>query len=325
MSQSPKTIPQPLILTVPIEDTTKSAALFGPTDVHLRAIRASFAISVAARDGAIRLSGESSAVKRAAAAINFLQEQLRTHDSLTPEAIEDAIEMASLADSGGRTTPLEVYADGTRIIPRTEGQREYVQAILDNDLTFCLGPAGTGKTYLAVAVAVTLLKQKRIDRLVLARPAVEAGEKLGYLPGDIKAKVNPYLRPLFDALNDMMGAEQIRRFMDNDVIEVSPLAFMRGRTLSKSVIILDEAQNTTVAQMQMFLTRLGQSSKMVVTGDDSQTDLAPGHRSGVLDAVQRLSRVRDIAILRLTASDIVRHPLVSRIVDAYESDQPREG
>lgn len=308
-----------------IEDPKKSAALFGPTDTHLRAIRASFGISVAARDGAIRLSGDSNAVKRAANAINFLQKRLRTSDSLSAEEIEDAIETASLVEAGKGATPLEVFASGLRVIPRTEGQRNYVQSMLNNDLTFCLGPAGSGKTYLAVAVAVTLLKQKLIERLILTRPAVEAGEKLGYLPGDIKAKVNPYLRPLFDALNDMMGADQIRRFMDNDVIEVSPLAFMRGRTLNKSVIILDEAQNTTTAQMQMFLTRLGQSSKMVVTGDDSQTDLAPGHRSGVLDAVQRLSQVRGIAIVRLGETDIVRHPLVSRIVSAYESGQPRDG
>ncbi len=325
MSSSPKTISNLLDLNVPIENADKAAALFGPTDVHLRAIRAAFGINVAARDGAVRLSGDVDAVKRAATAISFLQEQLRTAESLTSEEVKQAIEDASIAKAGERPTTLEVFANGLRIVPRTEGQRAYVQSILNNDLTFCLGPAGSGKTYLAVAVAVTLLKQKRIDRLILTRPAVEAGEKLGYLPGDIKAKVNPYLRPLFDALNDMMGADQIRRFMDNDVIEVSPLAFMRGRTLNKSVIILDEAQNTTVAQMHMFLTRLGQSSKMVVTGDDSQTDLAPGQRSGVLDAVHRLNQVRGIEIIRLTQTDIVRHPLVTRIVTAYESETRQPG
>ena len=203
------------------------------------------------------------------------------------------------------------------IHPKTDGQRKYVEAIFKHDLTFCVGPAGTGKTYLAVAVGVSLLKQNRIKRIVLVRPAVEAGEKLGYLPGDMQAKVNPYLRPLFDAMHDMMTFDQIKRFVQNDVIEVIPLAFMRGRTLSSAVIILDEAQNSTVSQMLMFLTRLGHDSKMIVTGDDSQVDLPAGQTSGVRDAARRLSGVEGIAVVRLSDTDIVRHPLVQNIVEAY--------
>jgi len=308
-----------LDLTVAIEESSKSAALFGPTDANLRKIRETFDVRIAARDGAIHLSGSPDAVRRAAETIETLQRHLRTHNELTDVDVRSAISESDRPAGVPQRTVLEVFANGTRIIPRTEGQSRYVDTILKSDLTFCLGPAGTGKTYLAVAVATTMLKRKEISRIVLVRPAVEAGEKLGYLPGDIHAKVNPYLRPLFDALHDMMGFDQAKRLMENDIIEVIPLAFMRGRTLSQSTIILDEAQNTTVSQMLMFLTRLGAGSKMIVTGDDSQTDLAPGQRSGVLDAVNRLSSVDGIGVVRLTREDIVRHPLVQRIVQAYHS------
>jgi phosphate starvation-inducible protein PhoH and related proteins len=308
-----------LELNIPIEHRAKAAALFGATDINLRRIRDAFDVRLAARDGEIHLSGSSDGVRRSALAIEILQRRLRETDQLEIEDVDRAIEESSREDGSLGRRGIDVYTSGMKIKPRTDGQSKYVDAMLANDLTFCLGPAGSGKTYLAVAVALSLLKKKQIDRLILTRPAVEAGEKLGYLPGDIQAKVNPYLRPLFDALNDMVGVEQIRRFMDNDIIEVSPLAFMRGRTLNKSVIILDEAQNTTAAQMQMFLTRLGHNSKMVVTGDDSQSDLAPGQRSGVLDAEKRLGNVKGIAIVRLTEVDIVRHPLVLRIVEAYDA------
>jgi phosphate starvation-inducible PhoH-like protein len=193
----------------------------------------------------------------------------------------------------------------------------------ENDLVFAIGPAGTGKTYLAVAVAVTLLRQGAIKKIVLVRPAVEAGEKLGFLPGDIAAKINPYLRPLLDALNDMMEPEQAKRYMENDIIEIAPLAFMRGRTLNQAVIILDEGQNTTVPQMQMFLTRMGHGSKIIVTGDVTQVDLPRPTRSGLIDAVRRLERIDHIAVIHLTEADIVRHPLVQAIVKAYEEDKPR--
>ena len=210
-----------------------------------------------------------------------------------------------------------------QVVPKTDGQRAYARAVESNDLVFCTGPAGTGKTYLAVAFAVAALKSGQLKRIVLVRPAVEAGEQLGFLPGDMQAKVNPYLRPLFDAMHDMMTFDQIKRFMANDVIEVIPLAFMRGRTLNNAGIILDEAQNTTTAQMLMFLTRLGHNSKMIVTGDDSQVDLEPGQTSGLVDAANRLHGVDGIGVVRLRDTDIVRHPLVQHIVSAY-ADAPEK-
>ncbi|NOT00723.1 MAG: PhoH family protein [Phycisphaerales bacterium] len=310
---------QKLELSVPIEDTSKSVALFGATDTHLRLIRAAFDVRLTARDGAIHLSGEPDAVRKAADTILVMQQRLRTGRELSGRDVEAVIAEASRAAATVAGDSLDALANGSRITPKTEGQKSYVEAMFQHTLTFCLGPAGTGKTYLAVAVAVTMLKRRQIGRIVLVRPAVEAGEKLGYLPGDIQAKVNPYLRPLLDALNDMMGFDQIKRLMENDIIEVIPLAFMRGRTLNRAVIILDEAQNATVSQMLMFMTRLGADSTMIIAGDDSQTDLGPGQRSGVQDAVKRLARVKDVAVIRLEHSDIVRHPLVQRIVQAYDT------
>src|SRR5439155_14695559 len=193
----------------------------------------------------------------------------------------------------------------------------------ENDLTFCIGPAGTGKTYLAVGMAVNLLRQGQVKRIVLVRPAVEAGERLGFLPGDIVAKINPYLRPLFDALNDMMEPEQVKRYMDNDIIEIAPLGFMRGRTLNAAAIILDEGQNTTVPQMKMFLTRMGHGSKIIVTGDVTQVDLPRQTHSGLIDAIHRLRELPKIGIVYLSEQDIVRHPLVQQIVKAYDEDKPR--
>ena len=275
-----------------------------------------------ARDNAVRISGAEGDVQKAAHVVEELQRHLRRSAHITEEQVEASIDRANV---DGRARPegvIDVFLSTAAITPKGEGQRAYVEAILQDDLTFCLGPAGTGKTYLAVALSVSLLKQQRIKRIVLVRPDVEAGEKLGYLPGDLQAKVNPYLRPLFDAMHDMMPFEQIKRFMQNDVIEVIPLAFMRGRTLSNAVIILDEAQNSTVSQMLMFLTRLGHHSKMIVTGDDSQSDLESAEPPGFTDAVRRLQGIDGVRIVRLTSRDIVRHPLVQRVVEAYgASDQ----
>jgi len=212
---------------------------------------------------------------------------------------------------------LDVYLPDKRVKAMTEGQRGYLDAIFTNDLTFCAGPAGTGKTYLAVAAAVSMLKRGQVRKLVLVRPAVEAGEKLGFLPGDLQDKVNPYLRPLLDALHDMMEFDHIQRFMACDLIEIVPLAFMRGRTLNDALIILDEAQNTTRGQMLMFLTRLGMGGKMIVTGDTSQIDLEDPRESGLIDAVRRLKHVRGVGMVALDSVDIVRHSLVQRIVKAY--------
>jgi len=309
-----------LELTIPIEDPSRRTALYGTSDRNLRLIRAAFDVRIIARDSAVRIDGETEAVHKAASVLESLQRALRTKPEVTDEYVQELIDRTVKNGRTDRRDVLDVFLAGASIAPRGEGQRKYVQSILDHDLTFCVGPAGTGKTYLAVAVAVSLLKRHRIKRVVLVRPAVEAGEKLGYLPGDLQAKVNPYLRPLFDAMHDMMTFEQLKRFMQNDVIEVVPLAFMRGRTLNHAAVILDEAQNATSSQMLMFLTRLGNQSKMIVTGDDSQSDLGDGTRSGLVEALSRLGGVNGIATVRLSRNDIVRHPLVQRVVEAYGTD-----
>ena len=303
---------------VNIEDPARRGALYGPADRNLRLIRAAFDVKITARDGALRISGVKEAVARAARCVEELQRTLRASPVVTDEQVKEAIQQARVGAAEHSGAPgLAVYLPSAHIVPKGDGQKAYLEAIRNHDLTFCLGPAGTGKTYLAVAMAVSLLKGNKIKRIVLVRPAVEAGEKLGYLPGDLQAKVNPYLRPLFDAMHDMMTFDQIKRFMQNDVIEVIPLAFMRGRTLNSAAIILDEAQNCTPRQMLMFLTRLGHTSKMIVTGDDSQSDLGAAEESGFVDAVTRLDDVPGIATLRLTQRDIVRHPLVQKVVEAY--------
>jgi phosphate starvation-inducible PhoH-like protein len=305
-------------LNIALEQPDKKLALFGAADRHLRMIRDTFGVQVIGRDQEIRLSGEREQVGKAAAVLEQLQRALRRQDWLSAEDVGKAIGRAADQKHERTADEIDVYAKGQAVRPRTPGQRQYIEAVLKHDLTFCAGPAGTGKTYLAVAVAASMLKHGQAKRLVLARPAVEAGERLGYLPGDLQAKVNPYLRPLLDALHDMMEFEQVKRFMVNDVIEVIPLAFMRGRTLNESVIILDEAQNTTASQMLMFLTRLGHESKMIVTGDVTQVDLPADVPSGMVDAMARLTGVKGIATVQLQREDIVRHRLVQNIVNAYE-------
>ncbi len=310
-------------LTITLDDASRRAALFGSGDRHLRLIRSTLGVQISARDSLVKLSGSTQAVGQAATVLEELQRVLREQNSLDDEQVSEVLKhtvRAEEAELAGDDV-IDVYLRHTIIQPRTEGQTEYVRAIRDYDLVFCVGPAGTGKTYLAVAMAVSMLKVGRIQRIVLVRPAVEAGEKLGFLPGDMQAKVNPYLRPLFDAMHDMMTFEQIRRFIANDVIEVAPLAFMRGRTLNNCAVILDEAQNTTRSQMLMFLTRLGHHSKMIVTGDDSQIDLADPEASGVTDALRRLRGLEGMSIVRLQPRDIVRHPLVNNIVAAYAPDK----
>jgi phosphate starvation-inducible PhoH-like protein len=305
-------------LSITLEQPDKKLALFGTADRHLRMIRDTFGVQVTSREDEIRLSGERDQVGRAAAVLDQMQRKLRRQDWLTVEEVGQAIGRAAEQHEAKSADEIEIYAKGHAIRPKTDGQKRYADAVFNHDLTFCTGPAGTGKTYLAVAAAANLLKRGQARRIVLARPAVEAGERLGFLPGDLQAKVNPYLRPLFDALNDMMDFEQVKRFMVNDVIEVIPLAFMRGRTLNDSVVILDEAQNTTASQMLMFLTRLGHDSKMIVTGDTSQVDLPAGTKSGLIDAVQKLRGIKGIAMVELEQGDIVRHRLVQNIVNAYE-------
>lgn len=305
-------------LSINVEQPDKKLALFGSADRYLRMIRDTLGVQIVNRNDELRLSGERDQVAKAAAVLEQMQKKLRRQDWLSSEDVGTALRSAVDDQRVRSADEIDVYSKGHAIRAKTEGQKRYIDGIMQNDLTFCIGPAGTGKTYLAVAAAASFLKRGQAKRIVLARPAVEAGERLGFLPGDLQAKVNPYLRPLFDALHDMMDFEQVKRFMVNDVIEVIPLAFMRGRTLNDSVIILDEAQNTTVNQMLMFLTRLGHDSKMIVTGDPSQIDLPKSETSGLLDAMHRLKGIKGIALIELERGDIVRHRLVQNIVNAYE-------
>ena len=307
-------------LSLEIPPGRQRLALFGATDRNLRLIRDLLGVQVVGgREGTIKLAGPRAAVERAAAVIARLRVTLDYKAHLSATDIHDAIAAGELASSGQPEDPnrIDVYAHGRSIAPKTEGQAGYVRAVRSHDMVFCAGPAGTGKTYLAVALAVASLRRQETRRIMLVRPAVEAGEKLGFLPGDLAAKVNPYLRPLLDALADMMDFEQLKRFMVNDMIEVAPLAYMRGRTLNEASIILDEAQNTTPSQMLMFLTRLGNDSKMIITGDTSQIDLEPGQQSGMVDAMNKLAGIKGIGMVHLTRRDIVRHHLVQRIVDVY--------
>jgi len=309
-------------VNVTIENPQKRLALFGAADRNLRMLREVFAVGVVAREGELRLSGATEQVDKAATVIDKLQRKLRRQDSLSAEDISLAFRDTQHAADMEKEGAIDVYSRGHVVRAKTAGQQLYIDAIFNNDLTFCVGPAGSGKTYLAVAAAASMLKQGKVRKLVLARPAVEAGERLGFLPGDLQQKVNPSLRPLFDALHDMIDVEQVKRFMLNDVIEVIPLAFMRGRTLNEAAIILDEAQNTTVGQKLMFLARLGNDSKMSDTGDPSQVDLEENQRSGLIDALDRLKGIKNIGMVRLEKTDIVRHRLVQNIVHAYEGEQP---
>ncbi len=307
-------------ITKQLDSVRKLPELFGPADSHLRLLRKSLEVKITARQANLTISGQEKNIKKTAAIIDRMQKHLMRRGSLTAEDVAGFITQDdSHAAAAGKA--ITVYAGKKVIEPSTNGQLKYIETMLANDLTFCIGPAGTGKTYLAVAVGVSMLKKKQIRRIVLARPAVEAGEKLGFLPGDIQAKVNPYLRPLFDALEDMMDFAQMRKFMELDIIEIIPLAFMRGRTLNDAVIICDEAQNTSPLQMLMVLTRLGLGSKMIITGDITQIDLEPGQRSGMVEAINTLRRIKGIACVELTRRDIVRHRLVQNIVRAYRKKE----
>jgi phosphate starvation-inducible PhoH-like protein len=305
--------------TIPLVDSHRALSLFGARDQHLRTIRETLGVSITHRDGEIRVMGDETAVARATEALSQLSTQLDTQGVLTVDHVTDVLGHVTGKITGEAPSPVDVVA-ARRVTPRTQGQARYIQSIREHDITFAVGPAGTGKTYLAVAVAVEALKHHQIRKIVLVRPAVEAGESLGFLPGDLHAKINPYLRPLLDALHEMIDYDQMKRYMEQDVIEVVPLAYMRGRTLNESFIILDEAQNTTIAQMKMFLTRMGQGSKIVISGDTTQIDLPRPSASGLIDALGRLRDITGVNIVQLQKTDIVRHRLVQDIVRAYEEE-----
>ena len=305
-------------VTIQLDSTDKQLELFGPADSYLKLLRQSLGVQITARQSMLMITGKDENVKKAAEIIDKMQKQLIKGRSLTTEDVTAFIRSRVSPQSLDTGKTISVYSHKKVIEPSTNGQLRYIETMLANDLTFCIGPAGTGKTYLAVAIAVSMLKNKQIGRIVLARPAVEAGEKLGFLPGDVQAKVNPYLRPLFDALEDMMDFVQMKKFMELDIIEIIPLAFMRGRTLNEAVIICDEAQNTSALQMLMVLTRLGHGSKMIITGDITQIDLEPGQKSGMIEAIETLRRIKGIGYVELNQRDIVRHRLVQKIVQAYK-------
>lgn len=311
-------------LTLTLNDRDEALLLFGQRDAYLRMIRDALAVRLVARGDTITIDGNATQVDQAERVFTQLRQLLQQHGALSAENVRTVLAIVTRGEGGSAGSGIVALPGSTRAVrPRTDGQARYVHAMQNNDVVFSIGPAGTGKTYLAVSMAVNLLRQGVIKRIVLCRPAVEAGERLGYLPGDIAAKINPYLRPLLDALNDMMEPEQVKRYMESDIIEIAPLAFMRGRTLNMAAIILDEGQNTTVPQMQMFLTRMGSGSRIIVTGDITQVDLPPKTRSGLVDAVQRLKDLDRIGIVYLGERDIVRHPLVQAIVKAYEDDKPK--
>ena len=303
--------------SIAVVDSKRLAAIFGPRDQHLRRIRATLGVGVSARHDAIHIEGEEPSVLRAAGVFEELDRIARERGGVEADDVTKLLAAASGAVEPVPREPIEIQGQGRHVLPRSAGQAAYVRAIRDHDVVVCSGPAGSGKTFLAVALAVSSLRAEQVRKIVLVRPAVEAGESLGYLPGDLQAKIKPYLRPLLDALRDMMDYELVKRLTEQDVIEMIPLAYMRGRTLNNAFIILDEAQNTTVAQMKMFLTRLGVGSKMVISGDVTQVDLPPNRKSGLVDAMGRLERVRGCARVELGGADIVRHPLVQRIVEAY--------
>lgn len=306
-------------LVIDFDDNRLLGALFGQHDQYLALLEERLGITVASRGNRVEIIGDSLSQDKAKVVLDSLYARLKSGDELEAGDVEGAIRMADSRSSLNTQDLNRVRTSKRDIFPRSPNQAAYLQALQSNDLVFGLGPAGTGKTYLAVAVAVTKLLSGEADRIILSRPAVEAGEHLGFLPGDVREKVDPYLRPLYDALYDMMPVDQALRRLETGEIEVAPLAFMRGRTLSNAFVILDEAQNTTKVQMKMLLTRLGENSAMTVTGDLTQVDLPRGQLSGLREAVDVLTGVSGIAFVHFSDTDVVRHPLVTRVLRAYNN------
>lgn len=309
-------------------DTVSMQKLFGANDAYIRKVENEFAVSVINRDGAVKITGEKENVKKVYKLLGELLQISNKGTEIEEQSVNYAVMMSKENEEDGLLSMDENCIchtiSGKPIQPKTLGQKKYVQAMKDHMIVFGLGPAGTGKTFLAMAMAITAFRSNQVGRIILTRPAIEAGEKLGFLPGDLQSKVDPYLRPLYDALYQIMGAESFQKNMEKGLIEVAPLAYMRGRTLDNAYIILDEAQNTTAAQMKMFLTRIGFGSKVVITGDSSQKDLSAGTKSGLDIATRVLSGVDEIAFCNLTSKDVVRHPLVQKIVKAYDDYEAKE-
>ncbi|SFA86920.1 phosphate starvation-inducible protein PhoH [Poseidonocella pacifica] len=306
--------------------------LCGEFDRNLAELESRLGVQIRRRGNLLAIHGDEDTQREAAEVLQALYERLETGRGIETGDIDREIRMgASTEESGAqdgdqlemfRGGRIEIHTRKKRVEPRTEAQKAYVRALFEKELAFGIGPAGTGKTYLAVAVGVSMFIEGHVDRIVLSRPAVEAGEKLGYLPGDMKDKVDPYMQPLYDALNDFLPGKQVAKLIEEKKIEIAPLAFMRGRTLANAFVVLDEAQNATTMQMKMFLTRLGEGSRMVITGDRSQVDLPRGVTSGLSDAERLLAHIPAISFSYFTAKDVVRHPLVARIIEAYDADNP---
>ncbi len=312
---------------IPLRSHEEEKLVFGSLDRNAKRIRELYDVNLISREGLLKLVGQKAAVREVKQILEKILTRVRRGENLDSREVERWLVAGSKQsefengdeDSVDARVPVRRYRiAGQKVSARNPGQERYLKAMRENAICFGIGPAGTGKTYLAVTMAVEALRKGEYRKLILARPAVEAGERLGFLPGDLQEKVNPYLRPLYDALDDQLEPGQAAKYIENGVIEIVPLAYMRGRTLNHSFIILDEGQNTTPKQMQMFLTRMGEESKVVITGDVTQTDLPPSTRSGLVDAWERLNKVKGIAFVEFAKSDIVRHPLVQRIVEAYE-------
>ena len=315
-----------MTLNVPVEHM---ANVFGQFDSYIKKIERALNVTIVIRDGTMKFLGEDANIRSAANVFSKLIELSRRGNEITEQNVDYIL---SLCETSEEDAVLEIDREiichtiaGKPVKPKTLGQQNYVKEIRNKMIVFGIGPAGTGKTYLAMAMAITAFKNEEVGRIILTRPAIEAGEKLGFLPGDLQSKIDPYLRPLYDALYQIMGAESFQRNMEKGLIEVAQLAYMRGRTLDNAFIILDEAQNTTPAQMKMFLTRIGFGSKVVITGDATQKDLAPGTKSGLDVALRVLRKVDEIAICKLTSNDVVRHPLVQKIVQAYDAYEKKSG
>lgn len=312
-----------------IDRVEQAVNLFGHLDQNMHQLENAFSVTITLRNGEMKISGEPENVMQASRAVSGLINLLSNGETLNDQNIGYVISMVQAGEEDKLDRLVDpdcicITSKGRPVKPKTLGQQNYIRAIEDNTVVLAIGPAGTGKTYLAVAQAVKAFRAKDVNRIILTRPAVEAGEKLGFLPGDLQQKVDPYLRPLYDALFDMLGAETFLKYQERGNIEVAPLAYMRGRTLDDSFIILDEAQNTTPEQMKMFLTRLGFRSKVVVTGDITQVDLGDGKKSGLMEAISVLKNVEDIAIIRLDEKDVVRHKLVQSIIKAYDRYQQKK-